>query len=227
MSEPAPKAELMQSLGRLARGLSALFWGLPLALVFGVQTARTDWLRPFGFAPVLAAACLLFLGLQQIGHFRRQERVWRGILECAKLLALVNTGLSPFLFFWHVLPGVNFYGQVVMVLSLTSLFFLLTLNVALQRLTAMLPDETLRMETKLFTTLNLYLLTAMVVVLAVYFGLIHWPSLPHLLSRFRLLLDHESLWLLILMALLPVATTMALLWKIKEVILASVFGMEN
>ena len=43
----------------------------------------------------------------------------------------------------------------------------------------------------------------------------------------RLLLDRESLWLLILMVLLPVATTMALLWKIKEVILTGVFGMEN
>ena len=47
------------------------------------------------------------------------------------------------------------------------------------------------------------------------------------LLRTRLLLDRESLWLLILMVLLPVATTMALLWKIKEVILTGVFGMEN
>ena len=33
MSETAPKTELMRSLGRLVRGLSALFWGLPIALV--------------------------------------------------------------------------------------------------------------------------------------------------------------------------------------------------
>ena len=74
MSAPAPKTELMQSLGQLVRGLSALFWGLPLALVLGVQTARTDWLRPFGLFPPLAAAGLLFFGLLQLEHFQREER---------------------------------------------------------------------------------------------------------------------------------------------------------
>ena len=227
MSAPAPKTELMQSLGQLVRGLSALFWGLPLALVLGVQTARTDWLRPFGPFPPLAAAGLLFFGLQQLEHFQREERVWRAAIERAKLLALVNVGLSPFLFFWHVLPGVAFFGQVVMVLALTSLAFLFALNRVLQRLTALLPDETLRLETRLFTNLNLYLLVAMLVVVTGYFGLAYLPALPRLLFRMRLLLDRESLWLLILMVLLPVATTMALLWKTKEVILAGVFGMEN
>src|SRR6267378_2351881 len=32
MLDPAPNAELLRSLGRLARGLSALFWGMPAAL---------------------------------------------------------------------------------------------------------------------------------------------------------------------------------------------------
>jgi hypothetical protein len=227
MSAPAPKTELMQSLGQLVRGLSALFWGLPLALVLGVQTARTDWLRPFGPFPPVAAAGLLFFGLLQLEHFQREERVWRAAIERAKLLALVNVGLSPFLFFWHVLPGEAFFGQVVMVLALTSLAFLFALNRVLQRLTALLPDETLRLETRLFTTLNLYLLVAMLLVVTGYFGLAYLPALPRLLFRMRLLLDRESLWLLILMVLLPVATTMALLWKTKEVILAGVFGMEN
>ena len=43
--ESSPDPELLRALGRLARGLSALFWGLPFALVvclhaaIGVQTA--------------------------------------------------------------------------------------------------------------------------------------------------------------------------------------------
>src|SRR5437764_1404541 len=45
MSETAPKTELMRSLGRLVRGLSALFWGLPIALVACVQSATTDCLH--------------------------------------------------------------------------------------------------------------------------------------------------------------------------------------
>ena len=37
-------------------------------------------------------------------------------------------------------------------------------------------------------------------------------------------IERGSLWFLILLVLLPLAMTMALLWKTKEVILESVFG---
>ena len=33
MPDLAPNADLLRSLGRLARGVSALFWGLPAALI--------------------------------------------------------------------------------------------------------------------------------------------------------------------------------------------------
>src|SRR5439155_482483 len=56
----APNAELLSSLGRLVRGLSALFWGLPIALVVCVQTAKGDWFEIFGVVPPLAVMTLLF-----------------------------------------------------------------------------------------------------------------------------------------------------------------------
>ena len=37
-------------------------------------------------------------------------------------------------------------------------------------------------------------------------------------------MEHGSLWFLILLVLLPLAMTMALLWKTKEVILDNVFS---
>ncbi len=37
-------------------------------------------------------------------------------------------------------------------------------------------------------------------------------------------MERGSLWFLILLVLLPLAMTMALLWKTKEVILDNVFG---
>ena len=40
MSDTLAKPELLRSLGRLVRGLSALFWGLPAALLICVETAR-------------------------------------------------------------------------------------------------------------------------------------------------------------------------------------------
>src|SRR5438552_7110195 len=98
MPEPAPKAELMSSLGRLVRGLSALFWGLPLSMVVCVKTAVSEWLRPTGIFPPILSASLLLFGIFQLGHFQKQERVWRRALERAQFLAVVNTGLSPFIY---------------------------------------------------------------------------------------------------------------------------------
>ena len=63
MHDPVPNAELLRSLGRLVRGLSALFWGLPIALVVCVQTAKGELLRPLGVAPPLVATALLLHGL--------------------------------------------------------------------------------------------------------------------------------------------------------------------
>jgi hypothetical protein len=37
-------------------------------------------------------------------------------------------------------------------------------------------------------------------------------------------MEHGGFWVLVFFALLPLAMTMALLWKIKEVILDGVFG---
>jgi hypothetical protein len=129
--ETRNKAELLHSLGRLTRGLSALFWGLPTSLVIGVQTVRTDWLRSFGLVPALAATGLLVFGLWQMGDFQKQERPWRNVLDRAKLLALVNFGLCPFLYWHNRLPQESFFGAAVFVLALSAVIFLFNLNVVL------------------------------------------------------------------------------------------------
>src|SRR5258708_38657407 len=113
MSETAPKAELMRSLRRLVRGLSMLFWGLPATLLVCVRTSVSEWLRPLGIVPPILTTVLLFYGLCQLGYFQRQERVWVNALDRAKLLAIVNVGLSPFVFWWNQLPEVSFYFMAV------------------------------------------------------------------------------------------------------------------
>jgi len=40
-------------------------------------------------------------------------------------------------------------------------------------------------------------------------------------------MDKLVLWIVLFLILLPIAVIMALIWKIKEVILASVFGTEQ
>ena len=158
MPDPAPNAELLRSLGRLVRGLSALFWGLPLTLIVCVHTAKADWLKAFGIVPPLVTTGLLVFGLWQLGDFQKQERVWRAALDRARLLGLVNFGLSPFLYWWNQVPANTFFLVMVMLMALSALLFLGSLNLVLRRLGAMLPDEALRLETRQFTALNLSLL---------------------------------------------------------------------
>jgi hypothetical protein len=227
MAETAPRAELMRSLGRLVRGLSALFWGLPLGLVVSVYVATNEWGRTMHmFAPVVMLG-LLFYGLNLLSDFQKQERIWREALDRAKLLALVNVGLSPFIYWYSRLPSELFFNAAILMLMTTGLLFLFNLNHVLQRLAAMLPDETLRTETRVFGNLNLSLLTAILLLFALFFILRQFDNLPDSLDRILHVMSLLRLWLLIFLILLPMAMTMTLIWKIKEVIFASVFSYQD
>ena len=226
MPETAPNTELLRSLARLARGLSTLFWSLPTSLIVCAQTVRADWLKSLGILPPLVTTSLLVYGLWQMGHFQKQERVWRKALDRALFLGLVNAGLSPFLYWWSKVPTQPFFSAVVFLLGATGLLFLNHLNVVLQRLSAMLPDEALRQETKQFTTVNRILLLLALLLAVLYLLLSRWPNpLPAPAVIGLSLLDRGSLALLIVLLILPLAVTMALVWKTKEVILESLFEM--
>ena len=95
----------------------------------------------------------------------------------------------------------------------------------LQRLGAMLPDEALRIETRQFTTLNLNLLFITFLLALLYIGLAQAHRLPLWLGFLAQILE-RGFWFLILLVLLPLAMTMALIWKTKEVILDNVFSAE-
>jgi hypothetical protein len=227
MPEPAPNAELLRSLGRLVRGLSALFWGLPIALIACFYTARADSLKTFGIVPPLVTTALLAYGLWQLGDFQKQERVWRASLDRAKLLSLFNLGLSPFLYWWNKLPANTFFLVMVLLMAISALLFLGSVNLVLRRLGAMLPDEALRLETRQFTALNLNLLLVTFVLALLYVGAGQVRTPPPWLATLLNLVEHSSLWFLIVLVLLPLAMTMALLWKTKEVILDNVFGAKQ
>lgn len=237
-----PPTGLLNSLGRLVRGLSLIFWGLPIALIVCVQSAKGDWFRPLGIIPPIVATGLLFYGVLLLGGFQRQERPWTAALDRARLFALVNLGLAPFLYWWNRVPSHPFLTGMVEVLMLTGLVFLILLNPLLCRLTAMLPDEALRAETRLFTAFNRYVLftvlalvTAHLIALRIdpalpdrFLGwLLRISPLPQSINAAIYLIDRNGPLLVLFVLLLPVAMTMALVWKVKEVILASVFGPDN
>ena len=220
-----PNAELLRSLGRLARGLSALFWGLPAALIVCAETARIELLKPIGIVPALVVNALLLFGLWQMGDFQKQERPWRNALDRAKLLGLVNLGLCPFLFFENKMPEQLFFRAAILVLILSAILFLFNLNVVLKQLGAMLPDETLRQETRQFTLLNRWLLVGWLVFVAASVAVPQMFDLSSLInSKILFWLQHAEIAVLLFLGLAPLAITMALIWKTKETILDSVFG---
>ena len=220
----SPNPQLLRSLGKLARGLSALFWGLPAALLVCAETARADWLKPLGFLPALAVNALLVYGLWQLGDFQRQERPWRHALDRAQLLALVLLGLCPFIYWHNRMPEQTFFTAAIWMMELAGVIFLFNLNLVLTRLGAMLPDETLRHETRQFTALNRWLLVALLFLSIALIILVQFGRPASRLGGALIWLGQFSDLLLIFFMLLPLAMTMALIWKTKDVILDAVFG---
>ncbi len=218
-----PNPELLRALGKLVRGLSALFWGLPAALIICVGTAVGGWFRAFSIAPVMITTGLILYGLFQIGAFQKQERPWRLALDRARLVALVNFGLSPFLYWWNRMPDNSFFTTVVGLLAVTSLIFLFNINLVIARLGEMIPDEMLRQETRQFTAINRSLLVLLLVIASGYVFLLQMPNLPGGLINILIRLQHIGQPALMLLVLLPLSLTMSLLWKTKEVIMDSLF----
>jgi len=225
----AAKAELLRGLGRLLRGLATLFWGLGvtgfvyLEMVY-LETAPTVWrdtFSPWAFAPALFLSLLLWHGLNQMRAFQPQERIWQRALSRAEIFAVLDAGLAPFLYWWYKFPSVPLFSACTSLLLLGSVFLLLQINCVLQRLCAMLPDLTLRSETRLFTRFNISLLVVFLMGLGLYLVLTRVAYRPEWLDGWMNSAVGAGIWLALFLLLMPLAMTMALLWKIKEVIFGS------
>jgi hypothetical protein len=224
MENLAPEPELLRSLGKLARGLSALFWGLPAALIICAETARVNFIQPFEIAPALIANAVLLFGLWEMGSFQKQERPWRNALDRAWLIGLVNLGLCPFLFWFNRMPGQYYFRAAVVVLVISASLFLFNLNVVLKQLGAMLPDETLRHDLNQFTALNRWLVAVWLLFIAAVIIVSEFANLSALAPEILAWLQRIADVVFLFLGLSPLAVTMALLWKTKEVIFDSVFG---
>lgn len=209
------------------RGLSALFWGLPLALLAFARHFLAFWLSVYDLLlPVAAAACLWF-GVSRMRQFQPGERVWQRSVLVTELLSVLMVGLAPFLYLWSRLPAVELYARAVLILVGVSFGFLVALTGMLARLSAMLPDETARADARLFHGLARYVVVVLAGAgLAVYLRLrpasiVEFLSLPYPPQG----LLRQAI--LLLLVLVPVAMAMAVAWKLKEVVLAVVVGARS
>ena len=137
------------------------------------------------------------------------------------LLALLQLGLFPFAHWWARRPDEPYFQRGFCLLLVAGFAVLAATNLVLKRLAAMLPDETLRTETRFFVALNLRILFG-VALLGIGFILtrIGTPQSGILWPVYRFFERIEP-WQILLPALLPLALTMTLLWKTKEVVLIS------
>ncbi len=217
---------LLPALARVVRGTSILFWGLPAAIVVSIMSTLSNWTDaawPMGMLAPPVAFGMLWCGLWLLGAFQPQERVWQAALGQAKLMGLFTLGLAPFLHWHHRAPDVLYFTNAVWLLALVFVLYLISLNKMLARLAAMLPDETLRVESQLFSRMNRMLLA----MTPIGFGVMYLMSLinkpPELLFQIVALAAEFRPWLFMAFVLIPLSMTMSLLWKTKESILASVF----
>lgn len=222
-SDPS-RNHLLAGLPSVLRGLSAIFWGLPLTLL----TVARQFLvvRPTSYDLVLppVAAAVLLAGIHFLGRLYPRERVWQRAVLTAEVLALILVGLAPFLYWWGRLPADLFLGRAVLLLLGVAFLLLLALMRLLVRLAALLPDETVRADARLFQALATYavlVLIGIVVALCVRLApltLQEFLTLP----RQPLALGPQAIVLFV--GLVPVAMAMTIAWKLKEVAMGLILG---
>jgi len=195
-----------------------------MVLLMDAKIATDPTWHSFGFLPSAALSGLMVYGIRQLRFFQSQERIWIASIDRAEIFSWLIFGLAPFPLWWSRNPDETFLTRSMVVLVFGGLFFVLALNHALYRLSLMIPDEVVRLETRLFSRVNRLLLVVQVVAMAAYLALLRERlALPDGLANVLGALEEAKPWLVVLLVLVPLALTMTLIWKAKDVILTSVF----
>lgn len=199
----------------MSRGLTILFWALPLVLVIAVLTSHTDTLVQAGFVPALLATGSLVVALQEMRRCQPRDPLWRKASERGRFLALTMTGLTPFLHWWQLAPRQTHYEICTLLFFLDGLLFLLNLALLLRRAAALLRQPALEDEARLFLGVNLPLLGAVLAMAVGWVLLIQSPLGPRVVASMSLVLARIG-FVGLLMLLITVALNMILTWKLKQ-----------
>lgn len=221
-----PIADLLGGQRQLLRGLSSIFWGLPVSLIICVQTMVSDHLRAGGMIPPLLATGVLLFGTHMLNSVQTTATSWRKKVNLCRIAALMIFGFSPFTYLWNRFPFEPYFRTSILLLGLSGLLLLLFLNHCIQQISYVVDREDLRAETALFTSINHHLIIASL-VLCVLIGLIPvFHFFPKIFILGIEILDKVKRTLLLFLFLFPLSLTMTLLWKYKEAVMDDVFGKE-
>lgn len=214
-------------LGRVLRGLSSLFWGLPVTLVAFARHFLSVWPSVYDLVLPPLGTLLLVYGVFRLSRFHPQERVWQQSVFTAESLGMVLVGLSPFLYLWSRVPTEPLFARAVAVLVFAAVLFLVALTRLLSRLAAMLPDPATQADAHLFHVLTGYVGLTLGTMAAV----LYWRLAPASLSEFLSLPQQPIAQgfqaFLLMLLLIPIAMSMAVTWKLKEVVMGVLMGSRN
>lgn len=217
--------EFIRSLSRLIRGLSMLFWGLPITLIICVKTSVKDRLelQPIDFFTPIISSSVLLVATFLIGEFKKMEKSWSGLIDRAKFFGIINLSLSPFIYWRLKVPEITAFSVAVWLFFVSNIIFLLILNSIIQRLTSMLSDKTLRLDAKTYGDLNQYMLTLLLVILFLGYAGNFLKDSPLFLNQVLVIISRFYQWIMTFIIVVPLAITMALIWKTRETILTNIF----
>jgi hypothetical protein len=201
----------------ILRGISAIFWALPIALVASIQVTLDDYAPTMRFLFPVAA-----FGLQAYGaHQLRWLDVvgapnWRRRVDTMRVMALAQLLLSPFLLFFARGSDYGFFTFSIFILGWSWCGFIYSFCSFLGPLTASLPEKSL---------VDDYLWIKGFISGALFLICLSWSLL--FLRQFIFDARQMPFWLylaapqwlgtfLIISAIFPVTVLMNLTWKVKE-----------
>lgn len=202
---------------RVIRGLSAVFWGMPLSLLICVRSAATDWLRPYDVLYSVAALALVGFGTWQLSWLHEiKDPRWSRHLERSKVFAVINVGLSPFILFWNRYPQHFFFNWMISLLAVGGLLYLFFFNQTLRRMVSIFNDRLLQSEITFFSYMNSISLSVLMACTVVYIATRRLAIGDPYLSAIGNPFLPIGQYALLILVLLPLSLTMTITWKVKE-----------
>ncbi|MBU1694771.1 MAG: hypothetical protein KJ726_11620 [Verrucomicrobia bacterium] len=215
-SVPAPDVLL-----RLARGLSCVFWGIPLSLLLFSGALDFRLLPHLRLPAFVVGLLLVFCGVLYLHRVPPLTRRWPRRIQQALLILLVLVYLSPFVLWWRAMPQVPYYSANMLAMMVVTMWGFLVVNQVAAEVGLAFGDRTFSVEARLCGWLAvLFLLVP---------GLLAWgrsqlATAPLENSRMASLVLVPYLmprWMMALM-LLPFTLTMTMVWRAKELCLRAI-----
>jgi hypothetical protein len=199
---------------RIARGFTAVFWGMLLGLLLFSNAVSLHWNR-VPIPSYTLGVVLVFIGMLTLHTVTPFTRSWRKHVRTSLFVLLLHIYFAPFVYWWHRMPDVSYFLLNVMTLLFCSVWLLLLLNQLVLELSHTLDNDSLRLEAELCGWSVVILLLIPYVFFVVYPLLAAMRHHSSVFVELVQLMQRLPRWVLVF-SLLPFTLTLAVCWKTKE-----------